>query len=384
MTCIHSPSFTKKYIYTDMKKFIVAALLMCLYAGTVHAQLYTVSAEGNITLTRDGAAHFSALALKCIVQEFPNKTSHTQVDANDLMQPSEYHPAFYGCFDWHSSVHGHWMLVKLLKEFPDMPNAAEIRATITKNLTAQHILTEVAYFEQQYNLSFERTYGWAWLLKLSEELYTWNDEDARAWHANLEPLTKLIVRRYIEFLPKQTYPIRTGIHPNTAFGLSFALDYARTLKQAELEKIIMARSKDYYLNDTDCPASWEPSGADFFSPCLLEAELMRKVLPADEFEKWFVAFFPRLEKGQPANLLQPAVVSDRSDMQLVHLDGLNLSRAWCMLHLSESVKNSALKKILTTAAHRHLEAAIPHIANGDYAGEHWLASFAVYALYAGK
>ncbi len=367
-----------------MKKVVAVLLCVSLSITAAHAQLYTVDNSGATTLTREGAVHFAALAQKCITQEFPNKTGHTQADAHDLKQPAEYHPAFYGCYDWHSSVHGHWMLVKLLKEFPTMPNASEIRAAIGKNLTVENILAEVDYFGTKGNTSFERTYGWAWLLKLAEELYTWNDSEGQQWYRNMQALTALIVQRYIDFLPKQTYPIRTGVHPNTAFGLSFALDYARALKNAELEKLLVSRSRDYYFNDENCPASWEPGGADFFSPCLLEAELMRKVLSEAEFKKWFAAFFPGLKKGQPANLLQPAIVSDRSDMQLVHLDGLNLSRAWCMLHVSENIQDAAYRTILSQAALRHLEAAIPHIANGDYAGEHWLASFAVYALYAGK
>ena len=265
-----------------------------------------------------------------------------------------------------------------------MSNAAEIRSVLGRNITAQHILEEVDYFKGEYNASFERTYGWAWLLKLAEELHTWNDVDGRTWYANLLPLTEYISQAYLTFLPKQTYPIRTGVHPNTAFGLSFALDYARTMKNGQLEQLIVGRSKDYYLGDVDCPASWEPGGADFFSPCLQEAELMRKVLSVNEFSTWFSAFFPNLKLGQPSNLLAPAIVSDRNDMQMVHLDGLNLSRAWCMVYLAKMVGDLPVRQMLLQSAQRHVEVTIPYIANGDYGGEHWLASYAVYALYAGK
>ena len=343
-------------------------------------QLYTENSDGALRLTQEGADHFAALALKCIGQEFPNKTQHVQVDSTDFQQPSGYHPAFYGCFDWHSAVHGHWMLIKLLKTFPDMTQAGVIRETINGHLTRDKIAVELAYFEPIYNKSFERTYGWAWLLKLAEELYTWDDEQGQVWYANIKPLAGHIAGLYIHFLPKQSFPNRTGIHPNTAFGLSLAWDYARTLQDKELENSIKQHSSRYYLEDKNCPAQWEPGATDFFSPCLMEAELMSKILPNDDFQVWVDAFLPGLKNGQPAILFSPLSVTDRSDGHLVHLDGLNLSRAWCFLQIAAVTKDYALRQKMINAAEKHLAQTIPLIADGDYMGEHWLASFAVYAL----
>jgi hypothetical protein len=291
------------------------------------------------------------------------------------------HPAFYGCFDWHSSVHGHWMLVRLLRQFPDLPEKKEIRAVLAEHLTAKNLQAEADYFAQPNRQSFERPYGWAWLLKLAEELHGWDDPDAREWSKNLRPLTDTLVARYTSYFPKQTYPIRSGVHPNTAFGFAFALDYARTVKHKELEKLIVERSRTYYLKDEKVPAAWEPDGADFFSPSLMEADLMRRVLPSEEFPGWLRRFYPDLAKGEPKSLLEPAVVTDRSDPQIVHLDGLNLSRAWCMRSVAAALpKADPLRKALAASARRHAEAGLKHVASGNYEGEHWLASFAVYML----
>ncbi len=364
-----------------MYRKIFSAIACCCFALAATAQHYTKQADGSLALTQEGASHFASLALKCISQEFPNKTGHIQASEKDLRQPSEYHPAFYGCYDWHSSVHGHWMLVKLLKEFPDMPEAAAIRQAISKNLTTENISQEVRYFEQKDNKSFERTYGWAWLLKLAEELSSGSDMEMRQWYENLQPLTDLIIQRYMEFLPKQTYPIRSGVHPNTAFGISLALDYAIATRNKALEQLLKERSITYYGNDVSCPGDWEPSGADFISPCLMEAELMSKVLNKPMYKQWLAKFFPDLANGKPENLFKPATVSDRTDLQLVHLDGLNLSRAWCMIAVSRTVDNAEIRKMLVQAANHNIELTLPTIANGSYAGEHWLASFAVYALF---
>ena len=197
----------------------------------------------------------------------------------------------------------------------------------------------------------------------------------------MKPLADLLVERYLSFLPKQTYPIRSGVHSNTAFGLMFALDYARTVDHKELRAVIEDRSRSYYAKDAGIPAKWEPDGADFFSPSLMEADLMRRVLPATEYRDWLKGFLPGLEKGEPKTLLFPATVADRSDPQIVHLDGLNLSRAWCMRSIAAALaKDDPARKVFTESAARHAEAALPHIASGDFAGEHWLASFAVYLL----
>jgi hypothetical protein len=328
-------------------------------------------------LTAPQASHFAALALKGIGKEYPHKLDHIIKDAADVKNPQTLHPAFYGCFDWHSSVHGHWMLVRLLKLHPNLPEAAAIRAALRTNLTRENLAAETAYVKETGRGSFERTYGWTWLLKLAEELHGWDDADGKAWAANLAPLAAAFEQRYLEFLPKQTYPIRTGVHPNTAFGLAFALDYARTAKRTELEKLIVQRARDWFEKDANYPAAWEPGGADFLSAALMEADLMRRVLPAEEFRAWFRRFLPEM----PPSLLTPAVVSDRSDMQIVHLDGLNLSRAACFWSISRVLsENDPLCNVLTTAAEKHAAASLPHVASGDYAGEHWLASFAVWML----
>jgi hypothetical protein len=335
----------------------------------------------SLVLTQKQASAFAALALKGLQKEYPNKPGHVMNDAADIKSPRALHPAFYGCFDWHSSVHGHWMLVRLLRLFPDLPEKQKIHAVLAEHLTAKNLQAEAAYFAQPNRQSFERTYGWAWLLKLAEELHTWDDADARQWSQNLKPLTDVIVSRYLTFLPKQTYPIRTGVHPNTAFGLAFAFDYAQTVGHKPLRERIEERSRTYYANDVGAPARWEPDGADFFSPSLMEADLMRRTLAPAEFHKWLQGFLPDLARGEPKTLFVPAKVADRTDPQIVHLDGLNLSRAWCMRSIAAALPaNDAARKVLAEAAARHAEAALDHVASGDYGGEHWLASFATYML----
>ena len=241
------------------------------------------SAIARLAFSREQASNFVRLALKGIRREYPNKPDHVLNSVADVKGPRELHPAFYGCLDWHSSVHGHWMLMRLLRLFPDLPEAKSIRKVLAENLTVENLTAEAAYFGQPNRQSFERTYGWAWLLKLSEELHGWDDPDARSWSRNLRPLVGVIVARYQDFLPRQTYPIRTGVHPNTAFGLAFALDYARAMDDQPLGRLIEERSRTYFAGDVAYPAGWEPGGEDFFSPSLMEADLMRRVLPAGEF-----------------------------------------------------------------------------------------------------
>jgi hypothetical protein len=339
------------------------------------------AAKETPTMKQEQASAFARLALKGLGKEYPNKPADVLNGEADVKAPRAMHPAFYGCFDWHSSVHGHWMLVRLLRLFPDLPEGKEIRAALAEHLTAKNLRAEADYFAQPNRQSFERTYGWAWLLKLAEELQGWDDPDAREWSKNLRPLTEVIVGRYLAFLPKQTYPIRTGVHPNTAFGLAFALDYARAADHKPLRELAEERSRTYFGKDAGAPAAWEPDGADFFSPSLMEADLMRRVLPPAEFPAWLRRFYPDLAKGGPKSLLAPATVTDRTDPQLVHLDGLNLSRAWCMRSIAAALpKDDPARKVLAESAGRHAEAALRHVASGDYAGEHWLASFAVYLL----
>jgi hypothetical protein len=332
-------------------------------------------------MTEKDASAFARLALKGIHKEYPNKPADVLNSDKDLKSPKAMHPAFYGCFDWHSSVHGHWMLIRLLKLFPNLPEQKEIREALGKNLTAENLKAEAEYFNQPNRQSFERTYGWAWLLKLAEELHGWDDPDGKVWSANLKPLTDTIVTRYLKFLPKQTYPIRTGVHPNTAFGLAFALDYSRKVGNKELTQLLEERSRAYYAKDVGIPAAWEPDGADFFSPSLMEADLMHRVLSRTEYREWFKKFLPDLAKGEPKRLLETVTITDRTDPQLVHLDGLHLSRAWCMRAIAEELDpDDPVRKVLIESANRHRDAGLRHVASGDYAGEHWLASFAVYLL----
>lgn len=332
-------------------------------------------------LTSEQAARCADLALGCIRREFPCNPGHVIADAGDLRRPRELHPAFYGCFDWHSAVHGHWLLVHVLRRFPDLPAAAAMRAALAENLTVANLRGEADYFAAVGHRGFERPYGWAWLLKLAEELAAWDDPDGRRWSAGLGPLADLIVARYQEFLPKQTYPIRTGVHANTAFGLAFAFDYARAVGHTALRELIVRRSLEYYAADRNYPAAWEPGGNDFLSPCLVEADLMRRILPREEFAAWLEDFLPGLRSAEPANLLQPAIVTDRSDGQIVHLDGLNLSRAWCMWNIVAVLPpDDPRRQILIAAAGRHADAGLVGVAGGDYMGEHWLATFAVYML----
>ncbi len=335
----------------------------------------------ELSLNESQASHFASLALKCISKEYPNKPEHVLNEQHDVMSPKTLHPAFYGCYDWHSSVHGHWMLVRLLRLFPNLPEAMQIRSAVGTNLRSENILAEAAYIKQPNRQSFERTYGWAWLLKLAEELYSWNDEDGKTWSKNLQPLVDALIEQFMVFLPRQTYPIRTGVHPNTAFGLAFAMDYAKTVSDEKFQTVIAERSRTYFGHDRNYPADWEPGGEDFFSPALIEADLMRRVMKPAEFRQWFHQFLPQLRSAGPKTLMEAALVTDRTDPKLVHLDGLNLSRAWCMRSIAKELgPDDPARRALITSAKVHLRDALEHVASGDYAGEHWLASFAVYAL----
>lgn len=336
-------------------------------------------------LTPDLVARCAQLTLSCISQPYPYHPAHIITGPDDLRTPQAMHGAFYGCFDWHSAVHGHWLLVRSLRLYAALPGAAAIRAALDGNLSAANLAAEARYFAEPGRAGFERTYGWAWLLKLHEELLDWDDVDGQRWAAAMTPLAGWIVDRYRDFLPRLHYPIRTGIHPNTAFGLAFALDYARATGDAELAALIVQRSLDYYGADSSAPAGWEPGGNDFFSPCLIEADLMRRVLPGREFAGWLDRFLPNLRAGLPARLLEPAIVTDRSDGQLVHLDGLNLSRAWCLWRSAVALPAADPRRaILADAAERHATAGLQGIASGDYMGDHWLGTFALVALEAAQ
>jgi hypothetical protein len=355
-----------------MNRNILSIVLSVVLAGGLSSG---ARAQNGVALTLEDADHLAQLPLKCMQREFPNKPGETLALPADIGSPQNLHPAFYGCFDWHSSVHGHWMLVKLLKTFPGLEDRDSIRAKLSESLSDEHIRGEVEYFRRTEEKSFERTYGWAWLLKLAEELHTFDDPLARELESNLQPLTDLIVERYMEFLPKLLYPIRVGEHSNTAFGLCFAWDYAHATGNRALQDLIEKRARDYYLADAGCPLSWEPSGFDFLSPCLEEADIMRRVLPAKEFEVWLKKFLPQLSDKK--FFLAPGKVSDRTDGKLVHLDGLNFSRAWCLYGIAGELKEYGY---LRRIADEHMRQSLAAIAAGTYEGEHWLASFAIYAF----
>ncbi len=355
-----------------MKRFLFSAAFAAFFSIGLCGG---ARGEGGIALTLEDADRLAQLPLKCLQREFPNKPGETLALMTDMGLPQTLHPAFYGCFDWHSSVHGHWMLVKLLKTFPGLKDRDLIRAKLAANLSAENIRGEVSYFQRTEEKSFERTYGWAWLLKLAEELHTYDDPLARELENNLRPLTDLIVQRYMEFLPKLLYPIRVGEHSNTAFGLCFAWDYAHAAGNVELRALVEKRAKDFFMNDKGCPLGWEPSGFDFLSPCLEEADIMRRVLPGKEFAEWLKGFLPQLADSEFS--LAPGEVVDRTDGKLVHLDGLNFSRAWCLYGIAGEIEEYGH---LRRVADEHMRRSLAAIAVGTYEGEHWLASFAIYAF----
>lgn len=340
--------------------------------------IFAISAKAQ--LTQSIAYDMSQLPLKCIHNEYPNKTSHlADSDTNAILKPHELHPSFYGCLDWHSSVHGHWMLAKVAKSYPDIANYDTIMRALVSAFQTAKIATETEYFGK-YTASntYERTYGWAWLLKLDNELRTWNNPLAQQWYQSLQPLTQKIVALWKAYLPKQPYPSRMGMHPNTAFGLTFALEWAKENKDTAFENLIVAKGKAYFLHDRKIPAHLEPDGADFFSPSLEEAELMSKILSQKSFAIWLNGFFT--PEGI-AKLSEPPMVGDKSDYQTVHLQGLYFTRAWCMKHIAAALPVShPLKYKFETLSKRYIHSALPELEKTGYGGEHWLATFAVYAL----
>lgn len=328
-------------------------------------------------LTLDHAQHFACIALGHVGREYPNNVDHALAEPADARTPSQLHPIFYGSYDWHSCVHSYWMLARLLRRYPNFAAASDIRTLFDTQFVADKVDAERAYFPRLTARGFKRPYGWAWLLKLATELALQSDE---RWGRNLTPLTEVIVQRFRDFLPRATYPVRVGTHFNTAFGLRMAADYAGLTGDEALARLLRETGQRWYGEDSDCPAWGEPSGDDFQSSALIEAEGMRRLLPPNEFLPWFDQFLPRLSERQPATLFQPASVSDRTDGKIAHLDGLNLSRAWCWRSLGDALPaNDERRTIAHEAAREHLAAGLPHIAE-HYMGEHWLASFAVLAL----
>ena len=354
----------------------VIILAILLGSGCSTAQTEEIPGKSEaLNLSIGQASRLAMLPLACMQTEYPNKLGQVLGHAGDLGEPRDLHPAFHGCFDWHSAVHAHWSLVSLLKMFPHLPEAGEIRQKLKENLSAENIQSELDYFNRPDENSYERTYGWAWLLKLAEELHTWDDPLGRELEQNLQPLTDLIVERFKSFLPKLVYPIRVGEHTNTAFAMAFAWDYATGLGDESLKGIIESRARDFYSDDAGCPMLWEPSGFDFLSPCLEEIDLMRRVLDSDEFLQWMDQFAPQLL--QKEFRLEVGRVSDRSDGKLVHLDGLNFSRAWVLYGLVQQYPAYAHLFLIADA---HVAHSLPNLVGDSYEGGHWLGSFALYAL----
>lgn len=326
------------------------------------------------------AESFASVTLRNVLREYPNKLDHVMAGPADVLSPRALHPAFYGCFDWHSCVHGVWQLARLRRLFPATPAAAAVEARLDELLTPENLQVELRYFQRPESRGFERPYGWAWLLKLSTELRLAPDAPAQRWAAAVEPLARLIAERLAAFLARATYPVRAGTHGNTAFALRLALDYATTVDGNDgLRNAIVDAAGRWYARDAGCQA-WEPSQDDFLSPALVEAELMRRALPHDTFAGWLALFLPNLGLGEPATLFTPATVADRTDGKIAHLDGLNFSRAWCWRGIASSLgRADPLRPRVLAAADVHLEASLPHIGD-DYAGEHWLATFALLAM----
>jgi hypothetical protein len=356
----------------------VAALVFAVMAVLSGNAAESASAPG---VDMEQASHFARMSLAGLDREYPNKPNELLTGPADLKTPRELHPAFWGHFDWHSSVHAHWMLVRVLRLHPELAEAAEIRTRIGAHLTKEHLLAEAAYFESRHNQSFERMYGWAWLLRLAQELRGFDDPDARAWAANLRPLEERIVALTEGYLPRLTYPVRSGIHPDTAWALAQMIDYARATGNTAFEELLLQRAKDYYGKDADYPTTFEPSGQDFFSPGLNVADLMRRVLKPKAYSSWLNRFAPGLRRARLGAWATPAVVSDLEDPQIVHLVGLNLSRASAMQGIASALDpRDRRRRNLEQAMQAHAAVGLPLVSSGHYEGEHWLASFAVYYL----
>ena len=323
-------------------------------------------------------ANFARLALSCVHKEYPNHISHTLQGDTDVAPPRELTPAFYGCLDWHSSVHGHWLLARLARLYPDSAFAEAARAALAQSLTEANLLAETQYVSAKGRRSFERPYGIAWLLQLAVELEEWDDPQASTWREAVRPLETVLVERLTAWLPDLTYPVRSGTHSQTAFALGLALDWARVTRNERFESLIVERAVALYAADKACPVHYEPSGADFLSPCLAEADLMRRVYPAIEFANWLDRFLSIPGEG---DWLSPAVVSDRSDPHIVHLDGLNLSRAWMLEGIASALPpaDPRLGVVLNTAK-SHRRAGLSGVNPEHYAGSHWLGSFATYLV----
>jgi len=327
------------------------------------------------------AERFANLALACVHKEYPNHISHTLNSDADAAPPRKLTPAFYGCYDWHSSVHGHWLLVRLVRTFPDAPFIQSAREALRQSLTAENLSEEAAYLRGEERASFERPYGLAWLLQLVAELREWDDPQAKEMALNLHPLEEVVLERLKNWLPKLSSPVRIGEHDQTAFALGLMLDYARGNGDQTFTTLLGSKAKQFYLGDINCPLDYEPSGEDFLSPCLGEADLMRRVLPSQDFARWLQAFMPRIPTSGDGRWLQPVVSPAPSDPELAHLDGLNLSRAWMLEGIAAGLPkgDKRLRSIMATAE-SHRRAGLAAVTGEHYEGGHWLGSFAVYLV----
>src|SRR5436305_1672087 len=325
------------------------------------------------------AERFARLTLACVHKEYPNKISHVLNSDADVAPPRNLTPAFCGCYDWHSSVHGHWLLVRLLRTFPDAPFAKDAREALKRSLSGENLKQEAAYVKGEGRSSFERPYGLSWLLQLCAELREWDDADAREWLANLKPLESVAVERLTNWLPKLSNPVRIGEHDQTAFGLGLMFDYARTTKNEAFARLVRDSSKKFFLADKNCPLNYEPSGEDFLSPCLGEADVMRRVLPQKEFASWLKGFMPQIPVTENPDWLRVAISPDPSDPKLAHLDGLNLSRAWMLEGILSALPDDDPRRpALQAAADAQRHAGLAAVTGEHYEGGHWLGSFAVY------
>lgn len=358
-------------------KYIITVVFLLFAASDMGAQSATLPSM----LDPNAAERFANLALACVHKEYPNKISHNLNSDADVAPPRKLTPAFYGCYDWHSSVHGHWLLVRLIRTFPNAVFVPSAREALRRSLTAENIALEAVYLRAEGRASFERPYGLAWLLQLVAELREWDDPDARAMAANLHPLEEAALLRLNDWLPKLSYPIRIGEHAQTAFALGLMLDYARETGDTRFAALLASRGRQFFLGDKDCPLAYEPSGEDFLSPCLGEADVMRRVLPSPDFARWLRTFLPQISPARKGAWLEPVVSPDPSDPKLAHLDGLNLSRAWMLEGIAAGLpKGDKRLPMLRTAAGEHRHAGLAAVTGKHYEGGHWLGSFAVYLV----
>ncbi len=359
--------------------------MMKRFAESIFAIVLIVAASGayaddtGVRIDEKTAAKFAELALSCVHKEYPNKISHVLRGDSDVLAPRKLTPAFYGCFDWHSAVHGHWLLVRLTRLFPDAEFSKRARQELARSFTEKNIANEVEYMKTVGRASFERPYGLAWLLQLAAELREWDDPQGKKWAATMKPLEEAVIERLKEWLPKLSHPIRSGEHSQTAFALGLVLDWARVAGEDEVLTLLESRIRDLYLNDVECPIHYEPSGEDFLSPCFAEADLIRRILTPSMFALWLDKFLPEIPVDGNDGWLKPAVVTDPTDGKLVHLDGLNLSKAWMLEGIASGLpEDDARPPALRAAAKAHASSGLRSVTGEHYEGGHWLASFAVY------